>query len=82
MKEKMVNVPGSDNMLKQVSLEPSDLARYNTILNEHLHWLSVARDFFPESAHLNQAMIDLTKMHKDVKELITYGVPTEVEVES
>jgi len=79
MKETMVKVPGSEKMLKQVSLEPADLARYKKILDEHLHWLAVARDFFPDSAHLNQAMIDLTAINKDIKELIHYGVPTEVE---
>ena len=82
MKETQVPMPGSDSMIKQVSLEPTDLAKYNTILTEHMHWLSVARDFFPESVHLNQAMIDIAKIHKDIKELITYGVPTEIETES
>jgi hypothetical protein len=82
MKEDMKKDPATGKMLRQVSLEPSDLAAYKELLDEHLHWLSIAQDFVPQSDHIKQIYSRFTKMRKDIEELIHYGVPTETETES
>lgn len=81
MKVTETKVPNSPTMLKQVSLEPEDLARYNELLAEHLRWLAIAQDFVPQSDHLKQITARFAKMKKEIEELIHYGVPTEIEQE-
>lgn len=82
MKVTQIKNPSSPIMLKQVALEPSDLATYDELLSEHMRWLAIAGDFLPHSDHLKQITSRFAKMHKDIKELIHYGVPAETETES
>jgi hypothetical protein len=79
MKESLTKHPGTGETLRQVALEPSDLAEMEKTLNAHLKWLSVAEDFIPGSIHLKAIVPELYSMQKKIKDLQNYGVPTEIE---
>lgn len=79
MKEIIKTNLATGEKMRQVALEPSDLADMDKTLTAHLKWLAVAQDFIPGSHHLETICPELQSMHKKIKDLQNYGIPTEIE---
>ena len=81
MKESLKKNPATGETTRQVALEPADLAEMDKTLTNHLRWLSVAEDFIPGSLHLKAIVPELYSIHKKIKDLQHFGVPTQIETE-
>lgn len=81
MKESLKKNPATGETLRQIALEPADLAEMDKTLTNHLKWLSVAEDFIPGSIHLKAIVPELYSMHSKIRDLQNFGVPTEIETE-
>ena len=81
MKEAFVRHPATGCMIRQVALEPSDLAEMDAVFRSHLEWLSRAHEFIPGSHHLKTITPKLYSIHNKIKDLQNFGVPTEIETE-
>ena len=81
MKEVLTKHPTTGEMLRQVALEPKDLAEMDRDIKLHLEWLSMAQDFISGSQHLKTIIPKLYSIHNKIKDLQNYGVPSEIDIE-
>ena len=79
MKEILTKHPTTGEMLRQVALEPKDLAEIDRVMKSHLEWLSMAEDFISGSQHLKTIIPKLYSIHNKIKDLQHFGIPTEIE---
>ena len=79
MKEILTKHPTTGEMLRQVALEPKDLAEIDHVMKSHLEWLSMAEDFISGSQHLKTIIPKLYSIHNKIKDLQHFGIPTEIE---
>ena len=79
MKEILTKIPGTGETLRQVALEPEDLAEMDRVMRSHLEWLSMAEDFISGSQHLKIIIPKLYSIHNKIKDLQNYGIPSEIE---
>ncbi|MCK4758835.1 MAG: hypothetical protein KAT69_02235 [Candidatus Aminicenantes bacterium] len=79
MKEILTKHPTTGEMLRQVALEPKDLAEIDRVMKSHLEWLSMAQDFISGSQHLKTIIPKLYSIHNKIKDLQHFGIPTEIE---
>lgn len=80
MKEALKKNPATGEMLRQVALEPKDLAEMDNIMKSHLEWLSMAEGFISDSQHLKIIIPKLCLMHRKIRDLQNYGIPSEIDL--